>query len=279
MTQSAARATSASAVADSDEVRLAGGALRIGTDSSEIPSLMTRFGISDGRLFEAELPALDVRVAPFFLDRRPVTNERFFAFIAANPSWGASRIRAPLHNGHYLDNWKGGRFPEGHERYPVTFVSWYAATAYCAWRGERLPSETEWEFAARGGVPGEAFPWGTSMPDTSRANWYESGIGAPVEVGRYPPNGYGLYDMAGNVWNFLADRWAMGRDRLTASAASPASAILSFDERALASEKGRHVVRGGSYGAAAVNMRVRYRDSHPADGAVAFVGFRCARGG
>jgi formylglycine-generating enzyme required for sulfatase activity len=213
-------------------------------------------------VFAPELPRHTVDVAAFRIGRYEVTNAEFHDFTRARPAWRADRIPDALHNGKYLAHWTEGRPPAELASHPVVNVSWYAADAYCRWRGGRLPSEAEWELAARGGLAGEVFPWGAAMPDSAIVNWSGSGHEAPVRVGRYPPNGFGLHDVAGNVWEYVQDAW---RD----SYAHP----VPSDPR-----PERRVIRGGSYGAAAVNMRVRYRDSHPAVGAGPHVGFRCASG-
>ena len=93
--------------------------------------------------------------------------------------------------------------------------------------------------------------WGDDPPAAGHANWSASKRGRPDDVGRYPANGYALYDMAGNVWEFVSDR-------------APGEEIV------------RYQIRGGSYGAGPPNLRVRYRDTHPAGGAGDHVGFRCA---
>ncbi len=140
-------------------------------------------------------------------------------------------------------------------------MTWWAAKAYCEASGGRLPTEAEWEFAARGGLDGAEFPWGDEPPDPKRANWSGTGIDAPTRVGRFPPNRYGIYDLAGNVWEFVEDPWTDDYSTL------PASPL----------PQERHVIRGGSFGGGPINLRVRYRDSHPAAGAGPHVGFRCVR--
>jgi formylglycine-generating enzyme required for sulfatase activity len=261
--------TGAPAAVDDGMARIPAGAFRMGTDSAEVPALLQRYGTRRAALFEAEHPARTVRVAAFRLDRTEVTNERYAAFLAAEPSWRPGRIPDSLHDGDYLRHWTGGRPADSIARHPVVFVSWQAAAAYCAWAGRRLPTEAEWEYAARGGLTGEVFPWGERMPHDSLVNWGGDRHEGPVAVGSYAPNGYGLHDMAGNVWEFVQDEW-----RTPAGVEPPAP--HASDGRTRVST--RRVIRGGSWGAAAVNLRVRWRDSHPPDDAGDHVGFRCAAG-
>jgi formylglycine-generating enzyme required for sulfatase activity len=258
-------------------VHLEGGSFRMGTDTAEIPSLLAKYPHMPAELFAQETPAHDVLLTPFDIDRAEVTVKAFAAFVDANPRWKRSQLPASLNNGKYVSNWTGDEPAAADSALPVTFVTWYAATAYCEWRGARLPTEAEWEFAARAGHPGDAFPWGDGAPTPDVANWSATNIGKPVAVAHYDPNAFGLYDMAGNVWQYTADRWRDHySDSDTGRVAAP-SDILAMKPAALALEASRHVIRGGSFDAGVINMRVRYRDSHPAKGAGPHVGFRCAR--
>ena len=218
---------------------------------------MARFGIDRRQLFAGEVPRRQVMLAPFELSRTEVTRSQFARFLEAVPRWGPTEVSATTHNGRYLEDWRGAG-DERDDTRPVTFITWAAASAYCAWSGGRLPTEAEWEYAAAGGLARPTFPWGDEMPTTRHANWAESAIDRPTAVAEYPANGFGLHDMAGNVWEFTSDRWSPN------SGEDPALPLTRF------------VIRGGSYGGAAVNLRVRYRDSHPAGGAGPHVGFRCA---
>jgi formylglycine-generating enzyme required for sulfatase activity len=96
------------------------------------------------------------------------------------------------------DNWDRKKciYPTGYEQHPVVLVSWHDTQAYCEWAGGRLPTEAEWEKAAHGGLDEKRYPWGDEI-DPSLANYDNRDGTTPVES--YPPNGYGLYDMAGNV--------------------------------------------------------------------------------
>lgn len=247
-------------------VLLPGSTFEMGTDSSEVPGLLARFQTRREAFFAPELPRHEERVDSFWIDRAEVTNEEFARFLEANPEWAPSQIPSEFHNGEYLSHWSRGTYPESAAAHPVTYVSWYAAMAYCQWKGGRLPTEAEWEYAAGGSEGRGEFPWGDEMADTTRANYSASGIGHPTRVERYPPSEAGLYDMAGNVWEYTLDAW---RDSYA-------------EERVLAPKgpaevKSRRVIRGGSWGGAPINLRLRFRDSHPPEGAGSHVGFRCVR--
>jgi formylglycine-generating enzyme required for sulfatase activity len=241
----------ASAAGSGDPVLVQGGTFRMGTSAAAIPGLKARYGVSFPGVFEDEVPERTVTVAPFRLDRHEVTNARFAQFVRAHPEWGPGRLAADEHNGHYLEHWKDGRVPAGQDQHPVVFVTWPAARAFCEWASGRLPSEAEWEFAARAGRDSE-FPWGDAPASPARANYGASGVGTTRPAGSYAANPLGLYDLAGNVWEFTGDVWPDARGNR------------------------RRAIRGGSFGGAPVNLRTRWRDSHVEDNAVAFVGFRCA---
>jgi formylglycine-generating enzyme required for sulfatase activity len=254
--------------ADSDAAVLVRGAtFRLGTPPSAIPELKKRWGVSFRGVFEDETPDRDVTVGDFRMDRHEVTNARFLRFLAARPEWTRARLDPSMQNGHYLENLRDGQAPPGKAEHPVVFVTWHAALAYCRWAGGRLPTEAEWEYAARAGDPRE-FPWGDEPPTPDRANYKESGLGDTRAVGSYPPNPLGLFDMAGNVWELTLDAWGSGgsafRDLPTGSSPDDLRGIT-----------GRRALRGGSFAGAPVNLRTRWRDSHEVRNAVAFVGFRC----
>jgi sulfatase modifying factor 1 len=247
---------------------------QMGTDAADIARLQESFGVKRAELFSAEVPRHTVTIDSFYLDKHEVTNAQFKKFIDRHPAWRRENIPARYHNGNYLKHWNGDNFPKGQAEHPITNVSWYAAVAFCQAEGKRLPTEAEWEYAARGGLSDKQFPWGDEAADKTRANYLGSGLKGAAPVGSYPANGYGLFDMAGNVWEFMADEWG----------AYPASAQVHpvaggnlFTDNSFTLITSRRVIRGGSFGGSPVNLRVAYRDSHPPDGAREFVGFRCAK--
>jgi formylglycine-generating enzyme required for sulfatase activity len=150
--------------------------------------------------------------------------------------------------------------------HPITIVTWNEALSFCVATGGRLPSEAEWEFAARGGRPDLIYPWGDQDPDDRdklpNGAAFESDSARPVRS--FAPNGYGVYDMAGNVWEWVTNNYAVyGGDPVT----DPTGP-----------EGGRfRVVRGGSYGDDSRNLRVSNRNPNQPGNANLNVGFRCAR--
>lgn len=168
----------------------------------------------------------------------------------------------------------------GGKGFPAIAMTQHAANKFCHWLSAktghfyRLPTEAEWEYAARGGLKGAKFPWGNQLPNKARLNYGQSGFDRAIKVGRYAPNGFGLHDMAGNVWEFIADEWQLYRDGV---ATNPVAGGDLFDKGdSYLAVTTRRVLRGGSYGAGDLNLFVAYRDSHDPGNAGDHVGFRCA---
>ena len=155
-----------------------------------------------------------VYIDTFYIDKYPVTNTQYKEFIEANPKWSIQSkwkrnkllsIYGKFHDGDYLKYWDRNNYPSGKADHPVTHVSWYAAMAYAEWAGKRLPTEAEWEKAARGGLTGQKYPWGDEL-NYSMA-YCGNKVGVTTAVGQYPPNNYGLHDIVGNVWEWCLDEY------------------------------------------------------------------------
>lgn len=173
-----------------------------------------------------ERPAHRVTLPAFHIDRYPVTNARFAEFLDAADTHNTSGERlfdfddpdARIHrtSGRWLAD-------KGYEAHPVVEVTWAGARDYCAWRGQRLPTEAEWEKAARG-TDGRKYPWGNAIPDRARAQ-YAAGYNqtAPVTAFRAGASRYGIEDLAGNAWEWVSSAYSSypydakdGREDLTA---------------------------------------------------------------
>ena len=168
-----------------------------------IPAGEFQRGSNDAEAEDDEQPVRKIYLDAFYIDRYEVTNAQYKQFIDANPLWQKDHIPSEYHNGDYLKHWEGNHYPESKENHPVVYISWYAAMAYAEWAGKRLPTEAEWEKAARGGLVDQVYPWGNSI-DPSKAN-YSGEIEDTTAVGSYPANAYDLYDMAGNAWEWCLD--------------------------------------------------------------------------
>jgi len=175
-----------------------------------------------------EQPIRSLYLSAYLIDRCEVTNRQFKQFVDVNPQWASDAVQTKPGAMPYLPYWRDGSHPPKLADHPVHHVTWEAADAYAKWVGGRLPSEPQWEKAARGGLAGKAYPWGDE-PDPSMANWgrprwphlISPGMppmqkllpGAKLDnpsttpVGAFPPNGYGLHDMAGNVWEWC-EEWS-----------------------------------------------------------------------
>jgi formylglycine-generating enzyme len=247
-------------------------------------------GSPDGH--PAETPVRRVTVDAFWIDRHEVTVAAFAGFVDATGyvteaerfGWSGvfdleRRQWQPVEGAYW-------RSPEGPGSSapvdePVTQVSWNDAVAYATWAGKRLPTEAEWEYAARGGLEGRRYAWGDELRPGGIpvANWWqgrfpdentvEDGFLMRAPVGRFPPNRYGLYDMAGNVWEWVAD-WFDAGYYAVAPARNPRGPAAGAER----------VMRGGSWMCAenfCANYRVAARSSATPDSALNNLGFRCAR--
>jgi len=301
-----------------DMVWVPGGTFRMGSDSH----------------YPEEAPAHRAAVDGFWIDRHPVTNERFarfvaetghvtFAEIAPSAEEYPDAIPELLHPGslvfrkpparvdlRHFDSWwefrlgadwlhpgGPGTTLEGMASHPVVHVAFGDAAAFAAWEGKSLPTEAEWEFAARGGLDGAKFAWGDQeMPNGQpMANFWQGefphentlidGWEGTSPVGTYPPNGYGIHDMIGNVWEWTDD-WYRPRHQ----AGNPAKACCiprnprggamaeSLDPRHPEVKIPRKVLKGGSH-LCSENYCIRYRPAaripEPIDTSTSHVGFRC----
>ena len=217
-----------------------------------------------------------VYVDAFYMDKYEVTNAQFKAFVDANPQWQKDNIPDKYHDRYYLSDWTGNSYPSGEGNHPVVHVSWYAAMAYAQGVGKRLPTEAEWEKAARGGLVGKKYPRGDTI-DVHKAN-YDFNLDNTTPVGGYPPNGYGLYDMAGNVSEWCLDVY--NRDAwYSAPRRNPLADDLTMSEviRIFQNVTTDRVLRGGSRFDSASNLRVANRDRRPPMDSDSELGFRCAR--
>ncbi len=211
-------------VESDDMIWIAGGRFLMGSDFS--PDRSSR-------------PQHQVEVRSFWLDRHEVTNGQFAQFVAATgyvttaERHGHGWVFEPVRQGWVLLRGADWRHPfgphssiAGQEHRPVVLVSWYDATTYARWVGKRLPTEAEWEYAARSGSYDADFPWGRQAPSDGHAmanswqGWFPGrdlgldGARGLADVESYPPNPFGLYDLSGNVWEWCADWYAEDYYRL-----------------------------------------------------------------
>ena len=241
-----------------------------------IPAGQFQMGSNDDEASNDEQPVHTVHLDAFYMDAYEVTNAQFKAFVDANPQWQKDEIEDRFHNGNYLLHWTGNNYPSGKANHPVTYVSWYAAMAYAQWAGKRLPTEAEWEYAARGGLSGLKYPSGNTL-STREAN-YRRHVGDTTTVGQYAANGYGLYDTAGNVWEWCLDEYDADFYRNSRNPISGAPTILSIlgNFTSIPTNSSR-VLRGGGWDFSVPDLRVALRNRSTPTFAGLSLGFRCAR--
>jgi len=295
------------------------------------------FTMGSEHFYPEERPLRQVKVDPFWIDETPVTNAAFAAFVAATGYRTLAEIppdpklypgldpalaepgslvfvkaSAPVPLDDHANWWAfvpgadwrhptgPGSMIEGMAEHPVVHIAFEDAEAYAKWAGKALPTEAEWEWAARGGLIDRDYAWGDELaPDGEiLANYWQGlfpfastkpgGDYRTTPVGHFPANGYGLSDMIGNVWEWTRDWYAASHPAKPKGsccvAANPRGATMreSLDPAAPDVRIGRKVLKGGSH-LCAVNYCQRYRPAarHPQsiDSGTSHIGFRCVSGG
>lgn len=293
-----------------------------------------RFAMGSERFYEDERPVRAVRVDPFWIDETPVTNAAFAAFVDATGYRTIAEIapdpkdypgldpalavpgslvfqQTPVPVG--LDDWSqwwafvpgaDWRHPTGPDSdiaglldHPVVQIAYADAEAFAKWAGKTLPTEAEWEFAARGGLEDADYAWGDELAPEGAilANYWQGrfpfattkadGNFRTTPVGRFPANGFGLSDMIGNVWEWTRDWYGMAQapkpgKGSCCEAVNPRGGLVreSYDPEAPETKIGRKVLKGGSH-LCAPSYCQRYRPAarHPQaiDSATSHIGFRC----
>lgn len=251
-----------------------------------------RFLMGTGDGLPVEAPIHQVLLKNFWIDRHEITVAQFEEFVRATAyRTEAERIGWSGVFDVQKSSWTkvdgaDWRHPEGPSssaapNEPVTQVSWNDAAAYAAWAKKRLPTEAEFEYAARGGLIGKKYAWGDELAPGGRypANWWQGrfpdrntgadGFIGRAPVGAFPPNGYGLYDMTGNVWQWCADRF--GEEYYRSSTGANPRGPASGEDR---------VIRGGSWLCSdnyCTGYRVAARNHTAPDTGLNNLGFRCVR--
>jgi formylglycine-generating enzyme required for sulfatase activity len=229
-----------------------------------VPAGPFKMGSNNG--MPDEKPVHIVNPPAFYMDKYEVTNALYKVCVDAKVCQVPTNTGLGTHSGAY-----GTYANQQFDNYPVIYVDWNRAKTYCEWRGAHLPSEIEWEKAAHG-TDGRKYPWGNAI-DTSLANYgnnvpddYSGVFGKTTAVGSYPKgqSPYGIYDMAGNVWEWMADWYDVypGGDP---------SVNIAFGQKTY------RVLRGGSWSDDPDLLRTTFRGGNTPDTAVNYIGFRCVR--
>lgn len=298
-------------------------------DMVRVPGGISVMGSAD--FYPEERPVYEAVLPDLWVDVHPVTNAEFRRFVrdtgwvtvaerAPDPSVfldadpdelvAGSLVFTPTPGPVPLDDWRrwwrwqpgaSWRHPEGpgsglagRERHPVVHVGWEDATAYARWAGKRLPTEPEWEHAARGGLSGARYPWGDEFMPRNKimANtWHghfpwentsPDGYSRTSPVGRFPPNRYGLYDVAGNVWEWTLSPWTDNHREAPdqTGRVPPQSDSGLCCAPHCGAEDDRRVIKGGSHLCAPSychRYRPAARQSQTIRSTTTHLGFRCVR--
>jgi formylglycine-generating enzyme required for sulfatase activity len=212
-----------------------------------------------------EMPRHAVNLSSYAIDIHPVTNEQFVRFLEA---MGGEK---DAHNNDIIRlrasrvKRVAGRLSieSGYSKHPVVGVTWYGAVAYAAWVGKRLPTEAEWEIAASGGLEGMQYPTGENI-ERSEANFFSSDTTAVMS---YPPNGYGLFDMAGNVYEWCQDWYGYNYYETSVQEPDNPKGPLQGVYR---------VLRGGCWKSLKEDLRCSHRHRNNPGNMDGTYGFRCA---
>ena len=210
-----------------------------------------------------EKPAHTVFISAFYIDRCEVTNAEYRRFVLAT-GHTPPRVEADWAEPY---NWIGSDYPPGTDMDPVVLVSWHDAAAFAAWNGKRLPTEAEWEKAARAGMAGRTFPYGDIL-ELNQANYFKSYLRSKKlrPKGSFEPNALGLYDMAGNAWEWCHDWYGPGYYRKSAASNPTGPAHGEYK-----------VFRGGSWRDDVKFLRCAQRGKNSPDYKSPTLGFRCVR--
>lgn len=253
------------------QTALLGGLLAMSLQAAEVaPTGMSKIGEAAFRpFFLAPGDEKEVAVKAFCLDALPVTNGEFLGFVRDNPKWRRSQVKVIFADEAYLRNWAGDLEPgtKAPPDAPVTFVSWFAAKAYAQWKGKRLPTVAEWEYAASASA---TRPDGGNDVEFRRQvlEWYSTPT-LPIlpSVGQRLPNFWGVHDLHGLVWEWVSDF---------------NTAMVTGDARGDNALNGKLFCGSGAQGASDAEnypafMRYAFRSSLTAVYCVHNLGFRCAK--